>query len=311
MIGVESLNNRLFLWIFIVNTCVALIYFLYRGVFRKEYRKAALLAAFMFFTPLAGAVFLAGSEAVNIVLFRRRDGLLNEEELSFSKKRTRMIISDDIEKEVDRVPVEEALIISDTANRRQSFLEVLKRPDAEDYMQRIRGAMAQGDSEVVHYAASYITDTIARYKETEKRLREIYEKSKDADALLIYLRFCSNMLHKHVLSVPEQRIYLVYFDGYLEELYRKDKEKLSGDMLADIIGFWMEIGDGACAGKWAERAGEYMESDLPAVKAVLKYYFASGDEMRFRETVKQIRESPLILDGEALEWVRFYGRTGW
>lgn len=75
-----------------------------------------------------------------------------------------MIIGEDIEKEVDRVPIEEALMISDTMNRRQLFLEVLKRPDVEDYMGGIRSAMAQEDSEVVHYAASYITDTIANIK---------------------------------------------------------------------------------------------------------------------------------------------------
>lgn len=297
--------------IIIVNTCLATAYFIYRGIVRKEYRKAALLGAFMLLTPAAGVLFLAGSEAVNILLFRKRDGLLNEDELSFNKKRVRMIISDDIEKEVDRVPVEEALIISDTASRRRSFLEVLKRPDAEDYMSTIQGAMERTDSEVVHYAASYITDTIAKYKDTEKRLRDICEESKDPDSLRIYLQFCRDMLHKNILSDLEQKVYVNYFDGYMKELYEKDKEKLSGGMLADIIGFWMDQGGYVYAGRWAAYAEEYMDTELAAAKAVLKYNFTSGNREKFLNTVNRIKESPLILDAEALEWIRFYDQAGW
>lgn len=311
MIGVECLDNRWLIGIIIINTCLAAAYFIYRGIVRKEYRKAALLGSFMLLTPAAGVLFLAGSEAVNILLFRKRDGLLNEEELSFNKKRSRMIISDDIEKEVDRVPVEEALIISDTVSRRQSFLEVLKRPDAEDYMSRIQGAMEQGDTEVVHYAASYITDTITKYKDTEKRLRDICEKSGDIESLCIYIQFCRNMLHKNILSELEQKAYLNYLDGYMKELYEKDKGKLNGDMLADIIGFWMEQGSYAYAGRWAACAEAYIDTELAAAKAVLKYNFTSGDGDGFRKTVKRMKESPLILDAEALEWIRFYSQAGW
>lgn len=311
MIGVDGMDNRWFLWILIINACLAAAYFVYRGIVRKDYRRALLLSVFILLVPVAGAAFLAGSEAVNFVLFHKRDGTLNEEELSFSKKRTRMIISDDIEKESDRVPVEEALLVSDTLNRRQSFLEILKRPDVEEYIPRIQGAMLQEDSEVVHYAASYITDTVARYKETEKKLREIYERSKDIDALVIYLRFCDSILHKKIMSGVEQNMYMNLFESYMEELYQKDKEKINGDMLADIIDFWSENNNPLYEEKWVLRAGEIMETELPAAKAVLKYYFTSKNEAKFKEAVRKIKESPLSLDGETLEWVRFYGQTGW
>lgn len=294
------------MWVLLINLCLALMYFLYRGVIKKEYRKAVLLTVFMILTPVVGVVFLCCSELLNFVLFHKHDGLLNEEELSFSKKRARMIIGDDIEKEVDRVPIEEALMISDTMNRRQLFLEVLKRPDVEDYIGGIQSAMVQEDSEVVHYAASYITDTIAKYKDTEKRLRSIYEQSKETDTLLVYLRFCDNMLHKRVFSEPEQKIYLHFFEGYMEELYQKEKTKLDGNMLADLIEFGSEYQDSVSTEKWIKRAEDMMEQDLAAAKEVLKYYFQIKNGNRFLECVRRIKDSSLILDSELLEWIRFY-----
>ena len=196
-------------------------------------------------------------------------------------------------------------------NRRQLFLEVLKRPDVEEYMGGIHNAMAQEDSEVVHYAASYITDTIAKYKDTEKRLRTIYEESKESDTLLLYLQFCDNMLHKKVFSEPEQKIYLNFFEGYMEELYQKDKTKVNGNMLADIIELRNEYQDAGGIEKWVKRAEDIMEQDLAAAKEVLKYYFKIRNRSGFSEAVRRIKESSLVLDGELLEWVRFYPSDGW
>lgn len=301
------MENRWFMWVIIINTCFALLYFIYRGVIKKEYRKAALLMVFMVFTPVVGVTFLAGSELVNLLLFRKKDKLLNEDELSFSKERTRMIISDDIERESDRVPIEEALLISDTHHRRQSFLELLKRSDVEEYMPGIQAAMTQEDSEVVHYAASYITDILAKYKETEKKLRDIYEESKDIQALQIYLQFCNNALHKQIFTGPEQRIYLNYYDGYLEELYLADRTKVDGNMLADVIAFWISCKETAYADKWLERSEEYLDSELSVAKEILKYHYRNKNKKKFMETVERIKNSSLVLDGELLEWIRFYG----
>ena len=116
------MENKWFMWILIINTCLALVYFLYRGVLKKEYKKAFLLTIFMILVPAVGVIFLSCSELFNFILFHKRDGLLNEEELSFSKKKNPYDHRRrSIEKEVDRVPIEEALMISDTMNRKAAF----------------------------------------------------------------------------------------------------------------------------------------------------------------------------------------------
>ena len=92
------MTEKEWLWtIWLLNICLAAIYFFYRGVIKKEYRKAFLMFLFMALVPVVGILYMVVSEGINELIFRKRDGLFKEDELSFNKKRTRMIIDDDIE----------------------------------------------------------------------------------------------------------------------------------------------------------------------------------------------------------------------
>lgn len=295
-------------WIFlllIVNGGVALIYFIYRGAIRKELKKAVVLTVFMLMTPIVGPVFLFLAEAVNCIFFHKHDDLLSEDELSFSKARAPLIIADDVEREINRVPIDEAMLVSDMESRRQLFLEVLKRPDADDYIQGIKSAMVQKDSEVVHYAASYITDIIAKYKEGEKNLRQICESNGDTGTLLIYIQFSRKMIKKKIFSIPEQKMYITYLLHYMDQLYQLNKTYIDGNSIGDALSFIHEYGlEGE--GKWIGIAAEIMDSDLRAAKEVLKYSFKEKDTKGFQQYIERVKASELVLDSQMLEWLRFY-----
>lgn len=217
-----------------------------------------------------------------------------------------MIIDDDIEKEIDCVPIEEALRISDAENRRRTFLEALKRPDAEDYMKGIHRVMGQEDYEIVHYAASYITDSIARFKTDEGKLRSLSENAENPETIMLYVRYCMNFLEKKVLGDFEQNMYLIMLEKHMERLYTLEPQKVNGEMISELLeimkGFPMEENEE----KWMNRGKALAETDLAAAKEVLKYYFEKENKEKFEETLEQIKESALVLDSEILEWIRFY-----
>lgn len=295
------------LWtIWLLNICLAAIYFFYRGVIKKEYRKAFLMFLFMALVPVVGILYMVVSEGINELIFRKRDGLLKEDELSFNKKRTRMIIDDDIEKEIDCVPIEEALRISDAENRRRTFLEALKRPDAEDYMKGIHRVMGQEDYEIVHYAASYITDSIARFKTDEGKLRSLSENAENPETIMLYVRYCMNFLEKKVLGDFEQNMYLIMLEKHMERLYTLEPQKVNGEMISELLGIMKGFPMEENEEKWMNRGKVLAETDLAAAKEVLKYYFEKENKEKFEETLEQIKESALVLDSEMLEWIRFY-----
>lgn len=301
------MTEKEWLWIiWLLNICLAAIYFFYRGVIKKEYRKAFLMFLFMALVPVVGILYMVVSEGINELIFRKRDGLLKEDELSFNKKRTRMIIDDDIEKEIDCVPIEEALRISDAENRRRTFLETLKRPDAEDYMKGIHRVMGQEDYEIVHYAASYITDSIARFKTDEGKLRSLSENAENPETIMLYVRYCMNFLEKKVLGDFEQNMYLIMLEKHMERLYTLEPQKVNGEMISELLGIMKGFPMEENEEKWMNRGKVLAETDLAAAKEVLKYYFEKENKEKFEETLEQIKESALVLDSEMLEWIRFY-----
>lgn len=301
------MTEKEWLWIiWLLNICLAAIYFFYRGVIKKEYRKAFLMFLFMALVPVVGILYMVVSEGINELIFRKRDGLLKEDELSFNKKRTRMIIDDDIEKEIDCVPIEEALRISDAENRRRTFLEALKRPDAEDYMKGIHRVMGQEDYEIVHYAASYITDSIARFKTDEGKLRSLSDNAENPETIMLYVRYCMNFLEKKVLGDFEQNMYLIMLEKHMERLYTLEPQKVNGEMISELLGIMKGFPMEENEEKWMNRGKVLAETDLAAAKEVLKYYFEKENKEKFEETLEQIKESALVLDSEMLEWIRFY-----
>jgi len=297
------------LWIvFVINICLTVFFFLYKGVYKGDKKKALMLSVFIFLVPIVGAVFLLVAEFLYFILFKGRDRALSADELSFSQERTRMIIGNDIEKEADVVPIEEALRVSDTMAKRQMFLEVLKRPDVEDYMAGIQDAVSHEDTEVVHYAASYITDTIAKYKDNERKLRGFCDKDESVDVLLTYLHFSTDMLEKRIFSKPEQSLYANFFENYLEKLFRLYPMNVDGHFISKAISFQKEAsGKEHVIAKWINRAETIMEQDITAAKEVLKYYYEKKDKKHFKDGIDRIKQSSLLLDSELLEWIRFFG----
>ena len=298
-----SFNNVLQL--LCINGIAVAVFFVYTCIIKKEYKKNWIKIIFMLAVPGLGCLYLACVQLVNRILFRTPKKI-KDEDLSFSKKRTQMIISDDVEKEADLVPIEEVMRISDTLERREAFLELLKRSDVEDYTVGIQSAMKQSDKEVVHYAASYITDTIAKYKEGERRMRELCGDTKNPEMILEYLHVCAGILDKRIFSEQEQCMYLDYYDMYLERLHQINRDAVDGTMLAQVIQWSNENNNSHKATKWIKYAESIMETDLEAAKIVLKDCYARKDKERFEEILNKIKHSQLLLDGETLEWIRFF-----
>ncbi len=294
--------------VLILNGLSSLLYFLYWAWKKKEVKRAGIVALFILIIPVVGAVFLIGAELVNIVFFHKKKAKLSEDELGFSKKRERMIVGNDIEKEKNTVPIDEALRISNNIDKRQMLLEILKREDTDNYIEGFQMAMEQSDTEVVHYAAAYISDTIVKYKESEKQLRARCEKDREDNPKIIseYLGLCGDILEKNIFTGIEQKMYADNYEKYLEFLYNKAWQEVDGRKIERMIALKKQEKNDAGVKKWIIRAERILETDIDAAKAVLKYYFYIKDYTKFRNVLEVIRKSDLKLDSELVGWIRFY-----
>ena len=288
----------------IVNAVTALIYVLIQ-MGRKKWQRGLTAGLFMLAVPVVGAVFLAISEGINVLLFRKRDFLLDSSELSFNKQRAKTVNAPDIGKSSDQVPVEEALLVSDKKDKRQVFIDLLKKEDYEKSLEVIRQAVEDEDMEISHFASSFISDTVSRYKEQEERLRKNCEDRKE-ESLVRYAEYLLNMLQYDIFSVPERRTYLERLEGAFNRLEEKESSLITGTMLARAMTLWSKLGEPGKEELLVQTAEKYALKDLEALKICLKYYMKKGEREKFFALLEEVKKSSLTLDGEVLEWLRFY-----
>ena len=299
------MNGYLFV-IFLVNTIVACVYILLERYWRGKKTKAVLCGLFIIAAPIVGPVYLLLAEFFANTVFSRR-GDLAEEEIGFIKERMKLIVADDVEKDIDIVPIDESLRISDTMDRRQAFLSILKRDNPDMYMAGIQDAMKRGDGEVIHYAAYYITDTISKYKDNERRLRAACDKDENnVDVLLSYLHFTGGILQKHVFAQPEQAMYVANYDNYMEKLYLLAPDKFDGAMAGQLFELLREQNRDDRLGQWVSRLELIADKDLEAAKLALGYYYEKADTEKFYALIQRIKASDLDFDSELTEWIRFF-----
>lgn len=92
----------------------------------------------------------------------------------------------EVEKELDVIPVEEALVMNEHADRRKVMIDLLKL-DAMQHIDLLQKAVSNEDSETSHYAVSAIVEVKRNLTLAMQRLSVQYEADKsNLDVLRAY-----------------------------------------------------------------------------------------------------------------------------
>lgn len=300
-----SRDGRIILIILIINLIVAIVYLILH--LRKKDRKKGItnFVTFLVF-PIVGFTYMGISELVNLILYRKNRKEVRYEDLSFDKTRMKLAQDPDVDKSMDTVPLEEALIMSGKEERRQSLMEVLKKDSYTSMIGNIKDAVGSDDNEVSHYAATFITDTIARYKARELELRKQAEKNPSPENLSGYIRFLQDIVDSGLFEGPEQERFLMLLDGAARNLYETDEDSFPELTAAILLKQLQAVGNEEKAEYWLTVIKERSGTSLVCFKTYAEYCFAKEDRKAFFAHLESVKSSSVVLDNEALEWIRFF-----
>lgn len=125
------------------------------------------------------------------------------------------------EEEGNRVPIMEKLSLNSYELRRQSIMETLSEGDAMDYLDVLRMAMENDDSETSHYASSIMMMLQGRIQSSvQQKLRTLEQHPEDEETALM----CEGELHKLLSSG--------LLDAHSLRRYEAAYSKLSDTLLA-------------------------------------------------------------------------------
>ena len=300
-------NLDIVVYIILANTLIGIIYLISRLI-KKDYKRGAIMTVFIILTPPIGTLYLTISWIIYQVYFKNRTGILSIEELSLRKDKIEVTEKDDYITALNKVPLEEALIVSERKETRRLILNVLKE-ERGDYIKSIYGATDNKDSEVSHYAASAITDIMDKFKEDEKKLRKKYSENKqDPQIAEEYWECLSGFLMTNILSSVEQKRFLKMLEDLTIELEVNLPEVVRGELYYRIVTLSIDLERMVQAELWTNKALINRKNELESYKAGLKFYYANKELKRFKELLESLKTSSVRLDRETLDMIRFYSQ---
>ncbi len=162
-------------WIYALQWMIALWLFLRKK--KTDVRVSPVHICILILMPVAGLVFFTIVWVYQLTPRETPDDIFDHN-LDVTENVLRYEKKIEFSKEVNYVPVEEALILNNSAVKRKLIMDTVKE-DAYDYISFLKMAMADHDMETSHYAASIILETNRNLQNVIQATAVAYENDKD------------------------------------------------------------------------------------------------------------------------------------
>ncbi len=291
--------------IIILNTLIALSVLIMAFLKKKEVRSSMLMLAwFIFIVPLIGILFILLGRLIS---WLNRKKNVDMSEVSFSQDREKLVLPPDQETEMNYVPIQDALAVSDTESLRKLLLDAL-RNNAKKTVSSIAAAINSKDTEASHYAASVILDALSEFRATaQSMLEQMHKLPEDVEMNLLTFEYIYDVLSMKIMTQIEQESFIYTLNTVAENLFIHNLWYMTASHYLYMTDLFISIKDYILAEQWAQRAFRYRPDVLETYKASLHLYFDQHDQKAFFECLNRLRDSDIIIDEEILNLFRLYG----
>ena len=305
-------SGIIFCIMLILNTLIAVGYLLWYLIFKKDTdnrRQYVMHTVIMLLCPVVGILyFFLAFLKYHFVKLGERDLT----DVEFSKKRHIPRVKADEERERNIVAVEESILVSDQEKKRANMLNVLLGETDESYS-AIALALNSDDSEVAHYAASFLQSKMDTFREkvrkTQQKIAESYIQEEECqEQVLELIRYMNHMLKQKVFTRVEQVDFVAQMEQLCETLFQNARDRMTQECYESIMGRIMELQEYDKAELWGNRFREQYPDLLASYTLRLKLYFETKEKDKFFEVLDQLRASPVVVDNKTLELIRMIQR---
>ena len=305
-------SGIIFCIMLILNTLIALGYLLWYLIFKKDTdnrKQYVMHTVIMLLCPVVGILyFFLAFLKYHFVNLGERDLT----DVEFSKKRHVPRVKADEERERNIVAVEEAILVSDQEKKRINMLNVLLGETEESYS-AIALALDSDDSEVAHYAASFLQSKMDTFRENVRKTQQNIAESdiqeeECQEQVLELIKYMNHMLKQKVFTRVEQVDFVKQMEQLCETLFQNARNKMTQKCYESIMGRMMELQEYEKAELWGDRFCEQYPNLLASYTFRLKLYFETKEKDKFFEVLDQLRASSVVVDNKTLELIRMVQR---
>ncbi|MFD1954130.1 hypothetical protein ACFSL6_08085 [Paenibacillus thailandensis] len=210
----------------------------------------------------------------------------------------------EIEKELDVIPVEEALVLGDIADRRKVMLDLLKL-DAMKHLDVLQKGVGNEDSETSHYAVSAIVEVKRNLTLSLQELSVRYEADRnDLEVLRAYAEVIDGYTRSGFLDGQSLKNYKTTYLGLLAreiELDPAAEQAYRRKAAAEIeLGRYRDAEE--TASLYKER---YPDKEEPYLLLIEVYYYMRSYG-KIQAVLDGLKNSPVRLSHRGLTQVRLW-----
>lgn len=297
------------LLVLVLNTIISLAY-LFVNLFVKRQAAGSFRLRFwvMLICPVVGPTFFLFGWFYYKLFMNEPVDL---EDVIFSKERVKTHRKADEARERNIVPMEEAMAVSDKASTRELMLDLVRK-DIRESLSTISLALNSEDSEVSHYAASVLQETLNQFRLNVQKLylrvKQLREEEGNGEEIVLIARELvfdlNSVLRQNVLSPMEQE----NFVNQMEEMVQTIRQYGSSEPeeLEAICMRCFDIKDYVRCEFWADVLMQEYPENLSSYTCKLKLYYTVHDREQFFEVMDALKKSSVIVDSETLKMIRTF-----
>ena len=281
-----------------LNAVGALIFFF---LYLRKGQKA-FLALFFLALPVLGFVLyfvVLGMGRIRNRKIYDRDSLVGRSNVEKS------LLRPDMEKELDIVPVEDAMAVESNEEKRKFFLNELKKDLYRNYRE-ILPAGRDRDSESAHYVASARMEVYRNlYDKIREGVEEYSKDSKSAEKLSSLLFRIADLANSGLLSKGENEIYKKKYCDIFAMTSESLKKQFEWREFEQQIIFLVDLK----RFEEAEHVWKKMAKGNRTEKGyarMLELYYEQKDRQEFHRVLDELRGSGIVLSPDGMNMVRFW-----
>ncbi len=207
--------------------------------------------------------------------------------------------------EIDKLSMNDALILNDAATRRKMVMDIVGQEDIIDYIEVLRNALGNKDIETVHYASAIIMQAQKQVMQNVAEYKKRYELSPESSEALDEYEM---MLYKTIFSNLYDNTTV---NRYIED-YTSLSNKILGKAKADEKYFARRINIEIKKGNTKELLAtcrmyqnSYTHSE-GMILSCMKSAVALKDRNLLNNTIKLVVKNNIQLSDETKEYIDYF-----
>lgn len=307
-----------FIAVILINTILCVLYVVW-GHFQQLRDKEAehkhpimslqgyyIQAIVMFLCPVVGPLFFFTSQIIYTYFFRNGPDLTD---VIFGKEKVLAPRKAEEEVERNRVPLEEALAVSDKQSVRGLMIDVV-RGDVSKSLASINLALNSEDSETSHYAATVMRDSLNDFRQTSQQKYLAFKEdyvAPDVKACDL-IEYMNEILMQEVFPEMEQREFVDKMDEVCSFLYSDEeyRGKINPQYVEWVGILQLKLRNYDRVSFWCNVAKQLFPNELATYTLQLKLYFCMENREKFFSVMNELKNADVVIDRETLELIRIF-----